>query len=448
MNDERRKAEALFRHSVIGPLLVRDLRRGELQPALEELARQSWTGPDGRPREISWRTLEDWYYRYKREGFDALAPETRSDAGTCRVLDPEVRELVLAMKREDPGRSAPLILEELENAGRLERGQVSVATIQRLLKRSGFSGAKLELDRPERLRWQASECGELWQADCCHGPKLFDPRAGKEVRVKIFGLIDDRSRLVPYARADFHESQAEFLAVLLGAVKRRGVPRILLADNHGSFTGPDTQIACAKLGIRLTFARPYDGPAKGKIERWWRHLRGRVLDRLDLEKVKTLDDLNVRLSAWIEGEYNNKPHSSLGGRTPLEVWEEDAEQVRWIEDMGRLEAAFVATLTRSVRNDSTIQIDGATYEVPSHFRGQKVTIGRSLLRPDVLWLEDGATRVPIRLVEPEANAERSRRSATKTVESPAAKTGMNAVEDLLRRITRPLDGAKGEGHVA
>ena len=156
--------------------------------------------------------------------------------------------------------------------------------------------------------------------------------------------------------------------------------------------------------------------------------------------------MNVRLSAWIEGEYNNKPHSSLGGRTPLEVWEEDAEHVRWIEDTSRLEGAFVATVTRSVRNDSTIQIDGATYEVPSHFRGQKVTIGRSLLRTDALWLEDGATRVPIRLVEPEANAERSRRSATKSVENPT-KTGMNAVEDLLRRITRPLDGAKEDGHV-
>ena len=239
------------------------------------------------------RTLEGWSYLYKREGFDALAPEPRSDAGTCRALDAEIRELVVAMKREDPGRSAPLILEELENAGRLKRGDVSVATIQRLLKRSGLSGPKLELDRPERLRWQASECGELWQADCCHGPKLFDPRAGREVRAKIFGLIDDRSRLVPYARADFHESQTEFLAVLLGAVKRRGVPRILLVDNHGSFTGPDTQVACAKLGIRLSFTRPHDGPAKGKIERWWRHLRGRVLDRLDMEKVKTLDDLNL-----------------------------------------------------------------------------------------------------------------------------------------------------------
>jgi hypothetical protein len=320
---------------------------------------------------------------------------------------------------------------------------VSVTTLRRLLKRAGLSGPKLELDRPVRLRWQATECGELWQSDAVHGPKLHDPHQGREARVKIFALLDDKSRLVAYARGGFHETQADFLAVLLGAVQRRGVPRILLVDNHGSFTGPDTQVACARLGIRLTFARPHDGPGKGKIERFWRTLRAQVLDRLDAEKVRTLGDMNVRLSTWIEAEYNRRPHEGLAGRTPLEVWEEGAERVRWIEDRSVLDKAFTAQLTRRVKNDSTVQIEGKTYEVPSHLRGQQVALGYSLLQPGVFWVEDGATRVPVREVEPEANAERSRRAPGTTSSSEAApRTGMNAVEDLLRRITRPLDGRR------
>ena len=76
-------------------------------------------------------------------------------------------------------------------------------------------------------------------------------------------------------RADFHETQTEFLMVLLGAVLRRGIPRAILLDNHGSFTGSDVTVAAAKLGVRLVFARPHDGPSKGKIERWWRTRRAR-----------------------------------------------------------------------------------------------------------------------------------------------------------------------------
>lgn len=452
MTDDERKAEALFRLQVIGSLTSRELSRGELEGELRELATRRWSGPDGVERTLSWRTLEGWYYAHRRGGFDALVPQPRADTGVCRALTDELRELVLALKREDPGRSAAQILRELEDAGRVSKGAVSVTTLRRLLKRVGLSGPKLELDRPVRLRWQASECGELWQADALHGPRLHDPHAGREVRVKIFALLDDRSRLIAYARAGFHEGQADFLAVLLGAVQRRGVPRVLLVDNHSSFTGSDVQVACAKLGIRITFARPYDGPAKGKIERFWRTLREQLLDRLDAERVTTLDDLNVRLSAWLEADYNRRPHSGLGGRTPLEVWDEGAEKIRWIEEPAVLESAFTASLLRRVRNDSTIQVQGRTYEVPAHLRRQRVKVAYCLLRPDALWVEDGATRVPIREVEPEANAERSRRAGASP---PAAKadpprTGMNAVEDLLRRVTRPHGGrASGEGdHVA
>lgn len=311
MDEACRQKEALFRHSVLGALLCRDLRRGELKRGLAELAESAWTGPDGVGREVAAKTLEEWYYRYRRCGFDGLLPRPRSDLGKTRTLPEELQALVLAMKREDPGRSVPLILRELVLAGRIRRGEVSVSTLQRLLRREGLSGPALELDRPARFRWQAERCGDLWQGDALHGPAIFDPASGRPVRVKVFALLDDRSRLVPYLRAGFHETEQAFLTVLLGAVLRRGRPRALLLDNHGSFTGSDVQLACAKLDIRLVFARPYDGPAKGKIERWWRHLRGHVLDRLDLTKVETADDLNVRLWTWVEGEYNRKPHGAL-----------------------------------------------------------------------------------------------------------------------------------------
>ncbi len=436
MNEERRKKEALFRYAVLGELLNRVLRRGELGRGLRERAGRVWEGPGGRERRIAVKTLQEWYYRYKHQGFDGLLPAPRSDRGRTRVLRPEIEELILKMKYEDPGRSAALVHRELELAGRLRRGEVSTSAIRRLIRRAGLTGPRMELERPVRLRWQASFCGELWQGDALHGPSLFDPASGRPVRVKIFALLDDRSRLVPYVRADFHETQTAFLTVLLGAILRRGIPRAILLDNHGSFTGSDVAVAAARLGARLVFARPYDGPSKGKIERWWRTLRAHVLDRLDLGKVTTLDDLNVRLSAWVEAEYNTRPHSSLGGKTPLEVWEEDAEEIRWVDDPGQVEEAFTDKLKRRVRHDSTCQVRGRTFEVPPELRGRSVEIHYSLLHPDRLWIEDGRTQIPIREVDPEANARRTRQGKPLEKKEEPPTTGLNPVEEILRRLTQ------------
>jgi len=439
--DDRRK-EALFRYGVLGPLISRPLGRGERKRLLRDLAAQTWTDPHGYPRRVAAKTLEEWLCRYRRDGLEGLAPLPRADLGAVRALAPELVALVVAMKREDPGRSAPLIKRELELAGRLRAGQVSVSTIQRVLARHGLSGPALELQRPARHRWQAAHANALWQADAVHGPALFDPSAGRPIRVKIFGLLDDRSRLVPYLRAGFHEAQADFLVVLAGGVQRRGVPDGVFADRHQSFAGSDTELACAQLGSRMILAQPYDGPAKGKIERFWRTLRAHVLDRLDPALVTTLDDLNARLSAWVESEYNRRAHEALDGRTPLEAWEADAAHVRWIDDPALLDKAFTATFTRRARNDSTVQVQGRAYEVPPHLRGETVTLGHSLLHPERLWVDDRGARVPLREVDAVGNATRARRRAGEAVTPPAPRTGLNAVEAVLRRMTRRPDAGR------
>jgi hypothetical protein len=313
-----------------------------------------------------------------------------------------------------------------------------VTTSQRLLRREGLSVPATELDRPARYRWRAARSNELWQVDAVHGPALFCEAAGKKVRVKIFSLLCDRSRLIVYSQAFFEETQQAFLTVLAGAVKRRGVPGSILADNHGSFRGEDAQIACAQLALRLLFARPYDGASKGKIERYHRTLRSQLLDRLDLEQVTTLDQLNARLAAWVEGEYNRRPHAGLGGKTPLEVWEDDAAEVRWIEDDGELDRAFVTSLERRALKDSTVRVRNRVYEVPTHLRGEKVTISYHLLSPDRLWIDDKGTRVYLRLVDEVGNADRPRPTPnSKKRRTTARKTGLNAPEAFLRRMTRP-----------
>jgi transposase InsO family protein len=455
MDENDRQREALFRLGVLGDLVHVELQHGELKPALQKKASQLWKDPNGKPRKIKVKTLQTWYYNYRKLGFAGLLPKERSDKGRCKAIAPELQSLIVDMKREDPGRSVPLIIRELEGKGLVGKGDLSDSTVGRLLAREGLSGPKMELEVPARYRFVAATCGELWQGDACHAFKLFDPSSGREIMVKIFGLIDDKSRLVPYLRGSFHETQQDFLRVLLAAIQRRGIPRTLLLDNHGSFTGEHVQLACAKLGIRLVHARPYDGPAKGKQERFWRTLRAHVLDRLDREKIVTLDDLNLRLMAWVESEYNQRPHSGLSGRTPLSVFEEDAEEIRWVEDRRAIEAASIGSVQRWVRNDSTCTILGRVYEVPTHLRGRHVEIFYSLLDSDHVWIHDDRAQVFLRIVDAVGNSRRPRtRPAQTDNQAPSQPTGLNAIEDALKRLLRPesadgdepRDGEEAAGH--
>lgn len=439
--DDRRRDVALFRMGVLGDIAHVELRRGELRRALKEKSETLWLCPDGRSRRFAAKTIQTWLYAYKRDGFDALYPKPRSDKGQSRAIPPDLQPLILDMKREDPGRSIELIMRELVHAGLMRAGQFSDSAVGRLLAGHGLNGPRMELEVPARHRFVAATCNELWQGDACHGPKLFDPASGREVRVKIFALLDDKSRLIADIRADFHERQEDFLRVLHEAVRRRGLPRAVLLDNHGSFTGADVRVTCAQLGIRLVHARPYDGPSKGKIERLWRTLRAHVLDRLDLERIATLDDLNVRLSTWVHAEYNVRPHSGLGGRSPLDVFEEDAEEIRFVDDHDLLDSSFVARLERSVRADSTCSVGGKTYEVPAHYRGRKVTLSYDVLRPAELWIDHGDTRVPVRVVDAVANSRRPRVRTGPLPEAPPKPTGLNAVEGALDRFLR-----KGPDH--
>jgi len=270
----------------------------------------------------------------------------------------------------------------------------------------------------------------------------LNPVTGRPQRAILFGLLDDRSRIIPYLEAGFGETELRFLTVLYNAIARRGIPRRFLLDNHASFTGHDLRVLCAKLDIQIVHSRPGDGPGKGKIERFWRTLRAHLINRLDLKTVTTLDELNLRIWSYVETQYHTRPHASLSGKTPLEVWESDAEDIRWVADHSRLEEAFFGEVERLVRNDSTVQWRSVFYEVPPYLRRCKVRLRYSLLDTRRVSLLDGDTEIPLRVVNPVANAHRSRNVSTQPPTEEKPKTGLNAPDLILQNLIRPATDRK------
>ena len=129
--------------------------------------------------------------------------------------------------------------------------------------------------------------------------------------------------------------------------------------------------------------------------------------------------------------------SALSGRTPLQVWESDADSVRWVTDHSRLEQAFVGEVERLARNDSTVMWRGVFYEVPPYLRRCKVRLRYSLLDTSRVSLLDWNVEIPLRVVNPVANAHRSRDVSTPPTSGDKPKTGINAPDLMLDHMIRP-----------
>ncbi|MCP3879476.1 MAG: helix-turn-helix domain-containing protein, partial [Sulfitobacter sp.] len=145
-------AVALFRYSVLGVLVSRGrLERGELKATIGELAARDYDIPGSRNSRLSEKTIEAWYYAWRRGGIEALAPRPRVDRGQSK-LPPEVQATILAAKRENPRRSIRTIRRLLERRGTVAKGELSRSAIHRLLQVHGLSRPSGSASEPEERR--------------------------------------------------------------------------------------------------------------------------------------------------------------------------------------------------------------------------------------------------------------------------------------------------------
>jgi transposase InsO family protein len=406
---------ALFRAQVLGPLLTRTLSRGELAEGLRALAAERFI-PPGSPvsRSFAVATLEKWLYAYRHYGLEGLVPVPRSDRGAARRLTTEQRDLLCEIRGAHPTASAELILRTLESDGRLERGAVSPGTVRRLFLERGLDRPTLRQASRDtvRLRWEAPRVDAVWHGDVCHGPALRID--GRTVPLRIHAMLDDKSRHIVAIQAASNEREHEMLALVIKALRRWHPPEMLYLDNGATYSGQTLRTACTRLGISLVHAKPYDPQARGKMERFWRTLRGGCLDHMG--EVSSLHDVQMRLLAFLDTHYHVRPHGSLMGKTPREAYDEGRSHDPSPITDERLASALTVNARRRVKRDGTLEIGGVTFETRSGFlAGRIVTIGRSLLDPSTApWIEHEDARFALEPVDPVRNGRRSRRERERT----------------------------------
>ena len=119
--------------------------------------------------------------------------------------------------------------------------------------------------------------------------------------------------------------------------------------------------ACGKLGIRLLYARPYNPEGKGKQERYNQTVDS-FLREVSVSKPKTLEQLNQLYEVWMQECYLNVPHSALSGKTPLEAYQSDSHELRFLS-ADVIADAFLSCEQRKVDKGGCISFDGQKYEI-------------------------------------------------------------------------------------
>jgi len=409
---------ATHRHAVIGPLCALELPRGALAETIRGLSQMRFRAPGADlTRCYSVPTLERWYYAYRAHGLHGLKPQGRCDRGRGRKLTPTLRALICDIRREYPSASAALIVRTLEADGRLECGRVKPSTVQKLLRQAGLDriAARDGAGATTRLRWQAAQPDALWHADVCHGPTLTFGTTRTPVR--IHGMLDDCSRYGVALEAHDSETEADMLRVFIRALRTHGRPDVLYLDNGSTYRGDALRTACARLGISLLHAQPYDPQARGKMERFWRTLRDGCLNHLGT--IGSLDELNAKLQVFLQRHYHPEPHAGLMGRAPAQVYAPSARTPNYVAETA-LRDALLVRVRRRVRRDTTVSIDGRIYELNQGFlAGRVVDIAYSLLdTPIAPEVEYEGRRYPLHDVDPVKNS-RLRRPPKAPAHDPA-----------------------------
>ena len=374
-DSELRQAVALFRYGLIADLVHRTPGTPGLYQRLQEKAAHDYTIPGTQRTRVAAETLRDWLKLYRTGGFDALLPKRRADRGEPRRLPPAVIERLLAIKESNLSLSVRLVIAQARASSDVpETLALPRSTVHRLLAAHGLMHKRL--DQPtdlDRRRFAFERAGELWMSDVLHGPSVYGADRRKR-KTYLIAFIDDATRVIPYAAFAGSENTQAFLPVLKQAILRRGFCERLYVDNGASYRSHHLALVCAKLGIALIHARPYRPQGKGKIERFFRTLRAQLLARLSAEDTASLEALNRKLWAWIEGEYHHSPHRGLDGQTPLERWAQSASEVRFPEPELDLDALCLFEAVRKVQKDRTVSLNATLYEVDAALVGERVTL--------------------------------------------------------------------------
>jgi transposase InsO family protein len=274
---------------------------------------------------ISRATAYKWVRRYRTEGPTGLEDRTSRPRRSPRRLAPEIEAEILAARatwRYGPDRLGPLL-------GR------PPSTVHRVLVRRGFSRLRdADLVTTAPIRYVACHPGALVHQDHKKQGRIPDgggwrvlgrdghrdhgrPPVGYE---HLEVIVDDASRLAVVVPVPDESGRSAAYALDLAATEFAKVGITIervLTDNGWAYTHATAYRAVLdRLGARHKRTRPWRPQTNGKAERFIQTL---INEWAYGRPYGSNEERSAALPEFVDFYNRTRPHTALGGRSPLDV---------------------------------------------------------------------------------------------------------------------------------
>jgi transposase InsO family protein len=367
MDEKTRTEVALKKFSLISPILngqVKSIKDYSIK-ATEEAIELPYYGS----KCYAPKTIVRWYFDYMNGGIDALKPKGRSDTGVPRVITPEMADGILERAKAHPKMPEAVLYDQLVKENVFLPKDVSLQTVRRFLSKHRDE-IKRDESPSEMLRFQKEHANDMWQTDLMYGSYVTGDD-GKKHQTYLLAYIDDATRLITHAAFYLNQDIISLRDSFRDAVMRRGIPTLLYTDNGKIYRSQAFGYLCAGIGVTLLHHAVYAASSKGKIERFFRTVRMRFMPLLTAEDLVSIDALNDKFHTWLENDYQRKPHSGLGGRTPRECFLEQTQNITLATSLADFNEKFMIRIRRSIKKDSTISLNKVLYEADMSLAGMR-----------------------------------------------------------------------------
>ena len=254
------------------------------------------------------QTIYNWIAEMRRDPDATRVGSKIVAVPPVRRYSSAVRRLVQQMDEAGFGGKRKIAETLLRNAWR-----VSARTVGRIRKEEPPPPEPEEdPGRPTTIR--GGHPNHLWLMDLTEIPTLFP-----FLPLHLMVVLDACSRLPLAAALRVTRPSARLAARLLTrAVHTHGRPRHLVVDQGSQFTAKEFRALVKRQGIRIRYGAVGQTHSLGLIDRFFRMLKESL--RLDGIRPWSMRELSGRLHLACVHYAYVRPHASLGGFTPVEVY--------------------------------------------------------------------------------------------------------------------------------
>jgi putative transposase len=165
--------------------------------------------------------------------------------------------------------------------------------------------AKLREDRES-----ATCANETWAMDFIHDQLA----TGRKLRVLT--IVDTFSRFSPAVEPRFNFRGADVVEILEQVGRQVGFPKTIRVDQGSEFVSRDLDLWAYHRGVTLDFSRPGKPTDNAFIESFNGKFRAECLNA---HWFMTLDDARRKCEAWRRDYNEERPHSAIGNKVPIEL---------------------------------------------------------------------------------------------------------------------------------